>query len=138
MKPRLIAAPLLLWAASAAAAAVGAASAMERGQAIYERCIACHAIERNRTGPQHCGLFGRKAGTAPGFDSYSDAMRGAGFVWNAETLDRFLRDPAAMVPGTTMGYAGIADARERADLIAWLRDATRAGTRCTVQRPRRP
>ena len=106
------------------------AAALAQGALIYERCGACHAIERNRTGPQHCGLFGRRAGTAPGYQDYSAAMRSAGFIWNANTLDRFLRDPAAMVPGTTMGYAGIADARERADLIAWLHQATSA---CTPQ-----
>ena len=61
--------------------------------------------------------------------------RSAGFVWNAQTPDCFLRNPAAMVPGTTMGYAGIADAGERADLIAWLSQATRA---CTSQRCARP
>jgi cytochrome c len=121
---------LCLVPAVAMAAADPAAQA--RGENVYERCIACHAIDRNRTGPQHCGLFGRKAGSAPGFASYSDAMRSAGIVWNAEALDRFLRNPAAMVPGTTMGYAGIADARDRADLIAWLREASRAGEGCRV------
>lgn len=109
------------------------AAGLARGAAIYERCGACHAIDRNRTGPQHCGLFGRRAGTAPGFDDYSVAMRKAGLVWNARTLDQFLRNPAAMVPGTTMGYAGIADAGERADLIAWLQQAT-ATSACTPQR----
>ncbi|MCW5641646.1 MAG: cytochrome C [Rhodoferax sp.] len=116
----------------AATAAIGDAPEHTGGQAIYDRCIACHAIDRNRTGPLHCGLFGRKAGAAPGFALYSDAMRNSGIVWNARTLERFLRDPAAMVPGTTMGYAGIADARERTALIDWLLEATRAGARCTV------
>jgi len=130
-----VAAALLLTSLVAYGAQAGVdAPPAVRGQQIYDRCIACHAIERNRTGPQHCGLFGRRAGSAPGFDQYSAAMRGAGFEWNAQTLDRFLRDPAAMVPGTTMGYAGIADAHDRADLIAWLREATRAGARCTLQR----
>jgi cytochrome c len=50
------------------------------------------------------------------------------------TLDRFLRDPAAMVPGTTMGYAGIADAADRAARIAWLQDASGSGTQCNVPR----
>ena len=130
MTPRATLAATLL--AVAATAAIGDAPELTRGQAIYDRCIACHAIDRNRTGPLHCGLFGRKAGAAPGFASYSDALRNSGIVWNLQTLERFLRDPAAMVPGTTMGYAGIADARERTALIAWLQDATRAGARCTV------
>jgi len=92
------------------------------GERIYGRCLACHALQYDRTGPRHCGLFGRKAGSVPGFD-YSEAMKRSGIVWNAATLDRFLADPLGTVPGTTMGYAGIADARERADLIAYLGQA---------------
>ena len=92
------------------------------GERIYGRCLACHALQYDRTGPRHCGLFGRKAGSVPGFD-YSEAMKRSGIVWNAATLDRFLANPLGTVPGTTMGYAGIADARERADLIAYLGQA---------------
>lgn len=92
------------------------------GARIYGRCLACHALQYDRTGPRHCGLFGRKAGSVPGFD-YSEAMKRSGIVWNAATLDRFLANPLGAVPGTTMGYAGIADARERADLIAYLGQA---------------
>ena len=97
MTPRATLAATLL--AVAATAAIGDAPELTRGQAIYDRCIACHAIDRNRTGPLHCGLFGRKAGAAPGFASYSDALRNSRIVWNLQTLERFLRDPAAMVPG---------------------------------------
>ena len=84
------------------------------------RCQACHALERNRTGPKHCGLIGRTAGTAPGFRGYSAALKGSGIVWSAESLDRFLADPLGTVPGTRMGYAGVKDPQERADLIAFL------------------
>jgi cytochrome c len=94
-------------------------SALERGEALYERCQACHSLERNRTGPKHCGLIGRRAGSLPGIE-YSPAMRGWGIVWTRENLDRFLADPPGTLPGTTMGYAGIEDAGERADLIAYL------------------
>lgn len=92
------------------------------GEKIYERCLACHALAYDRTGPRHCGLFGRSAGSVPGFE-YSDAMRRSGIVWNAKTLDRFLADPIGTVPGTTMGYAGVPDPQERSDLIAWLAKA---------------
>lgn len=108
------------------------AAALRRGEQIYARCAACHAIETNRTGPQHCGLFGRRAGTVPGFDTYSKAIRASKIVWNESNLDAFLAAPTLAVPGTTMGYAGVKDARERADLIAWLREATRPGARCSV------
>lgn len=109
------------------------AAALQRGEQIYTRCGACHAIETNRTGPRHCGLFGRRAGTATGFDTYSQAMRDSRIVWNARSLDDFLEDPKRVVPGTAMGYAGVKDPRERADLIVWLREATRPGVRCAVR-----
>ena len=91
-----------------------------KGEAIYGRCLACHALDRNRTGPKHCRLFGRRAGSLPDFQ-YSDAMRKSKIVWNEKTLDRFLADPLKTRPGTAMGYAGVEDAQERADLIAWLK-----------------
>lgn len=90
------------------------------GEAVYSRCQGCHALEYNRTGPKHCGLLGRRAGSVPGFD-YSPAMKRSAIVWNEKTLDRFLADPLKAVPGTTMTYAGVPDARERADLIAYLK-----------------
>jgi len=90
------------------------------GEAVYARCQACHALAYDRTGPRHCGLFGRRAGSVPGF-AYSPAMRRSGIVWNARTLDRFLADPPAVVPGTSMTYAGVKDGKERAALIAYLK-----------------
>lgn len=113
------------------AAAVPSAMAMPpgdatRGEAIYSRCYACHSLDADRTGPRHCGLLGRRAGSVPGFD-YSPAMRASGIVWNVRDLDRFLANPTAVVPGTSMGYAGIADAQERVDLIAFLQSAHCAG-----------
>jgi cytochrome c len=89
------------------------------GEALYSRCLGCHAIEYNRTGPKHCGLLGRSAGSVPGYE-YSAAMKKSGIVWNRKTLERFLADPTKTVPGTTMTYAGVPDAKERADLIAYL------------------
>jgi cytochrome c len=92
------------------------------GEEIYSRCLACHALEYDRVGPRHCGVVGRRAGSIPGF-AYSDAMKRSKLVWNKANLDRFLADPAKTVPGTTMTYAGVKDARERADLIAYLATA---------------
>jgi cytochrome c len=92
----------------------------QRGAAIYERCQACHSLERNRTGPKHCGLLGRRAGSVADFHGYSAALRDSGIVWSRESLDRFLADPRGTVPGTRMGYAGVKDDQERADLIAFL------------------
>lgn len=95
-----------------------------KGEDIYKRCQGCHSIDHNRIGPMHKGLFGRAAGTVPGFN-YSDAMKNSGIVWNEQTLDQFLQGPRKMVPGTRMTYAGIHDAQERADLIAYLKQATK-------------
>ena len=103
---------------------------LKLGESVYARCAACHAIDTNRTGPLHCGLFGRHAGTAPGFDGYSSAMRASGIVWDEHSLDVFLKDPLSTVHGTAMGYAGVKDDAERAALIAWLHEATRPGKTC--------
>jgi cytochrome c len=99
------------------------------GEQIYSRCFACHAIDRDRTGPRHAGLFGRRAGSVPGFP-YSAAMKKAGangLVWNDETLDKFLQNPTKFIPGTRMTYAGIKSDQERADLLVYLKQATVAG-----------
>ena len=101
----------------------------KRGEDIYGRCMACHSLEYNRTGPKHCGLFGRKAGSVPDFD-YSDAMKNSGITWSAETLNQFLKKPQAMVPGTIMTYDGVPDDRERADLIAYLQMANASKEIC--------
>ena len=98
-----------------------AAGDPKAGEAVYSRCLACHSLAYHRTGPRHCGLFGRRAGGAPGFEEYSPAMKRSRLVWNENTLDRFLADPLKTVPGTTMTYAGVKDAKERADLIAYLK-----------------
>ncbi len=92
------------------------------GKEIYSRCLACHALAYDRTGPRHCGLFGRRAGSVKDF-TYSDAMKRSKIVWNEKTLDRFLANPLTAVPGTAMGYAGVADRKERGNLIAYLRRA---------------
>lgn len=94
------------------------------GENVYQRCIACHSLDRNRTGPKHCGVFGRAAGAVPEF-GYSDALRRSGIVWTEEVLDKFLADPLATVPGTTMGFAGIKDDEERRSIIEYLKYASR-------------
>jgi cytochrome c len=95
-----------------------------RGETIYHKCQGCHSIDRNRVGPMHKGLFGRQAGTVADFD-YSQAMKESGIIWDEETLDAFLADPRGFVPGTKMTYAGVKTPQDRADLIAYLKEATR-------------
>jgi cytochrome c len=110
--------------AVAAGGAHGAAGAGDAraGEAIYERCVACHSLAGDRTGPRHCGLFGRRAGAVRDFD-YSAAMKHSGIVWNERSLDRFLAAPTRVIPGTSMGYSGIPDPSDRANLIAYLKQA---------------
>ncbi len=97
----------------------------DRGESLYARCLGCHSLARNRTGPKHCGLVGRIAGSVAGFN-YSDAMRKLRIVWTRKNLDRFLAAPITMVPGTTMGYSGIVAAADRRDLIAYIERASRS------------
>lgn len=91
-----------------------------RGAALYaEDCGACHTADEDQRGPHHRGLFSRPAGSVPGFD-YSDALRGAGFVWTDQLLDAWLSDPEALLPGQDMDVS-VAEPQDRADLIAYLK-----------------
>jgi cytochrome c len=119
---RRAAAALVLLVAAAAAQAGGD---VPRGQQLYEaRCGGCHSVAADRIGPRHAGVFGRRAGSVAGFD-YSPALQRAGVVWDAQTLDRWLADPEALLPGQRMGYR-LMDAAERADVIAYLATLTAA------------
>ena len=82
-----------------AIAPAAAAPDLQRGEQLYARCLACHALANDRVGPRHCGLFGRLAGSVPGFE-YSTAMKNSNIRWDAQTLDRFLAKPLDVVPGT--------------------------------------
>ena len=116
---------LLLGASAALLAACGGGGPKgdaTRGEALYAQCAACHKLQENSTGPMHCGLIGRPAGSVAGF-AYSEAMKNSGLVWDATTLDEFLTSPISYVSGTMMGFAGLPDATERADVIAYLQRA---------------
>ena len=89
------------------------------GQQVYKVCAACHAIEKNGAGPKHQGILGRTAGTVPDY-RYSPALQKSGIVWTDETLDKWLADPQAVVPGTKMFYA-LESAKDRADVIEFLK-----------------
>ncbi len=91
----------------------------EQGETLYARCVACHAVAYNRTGPKHCGLNGRQVGSLPDY-AYSKAMKEADFVWNKDTLDWFLESPLEALPGTSMGFAGIKDPTDRRNIVAFL------------------
>jgi cytochrome c len=121
-------AAILLALGAGSACVAFAAGNPARGEEVYTRCQACHALGYDRVGPRHCGLFGRRAGSVPGF-AYTDAMKQSRLVWDEKTLDRFLANPMKVVPGTAMTYEGVTDAKDRADLIAYLAKAN-AGPEC--------
>jgi cytochrome c len=91
-----------------------------RGERLYrQRCAGCHALDRNRAGPSHRGVYGREAGAVENY-RYSAALRESGLIWNSPTLDSWLANPPALVPGTSMGVR-TPRPQDRADLIAYLR-----------------
>ncbi len=111
---------LLLGLPSPSARAAGDA---EAGAELYEfTCTGCHALDFNRTGPRHRGVFGRKAGSLPDFD-YSPALRSSGVVWDESSLDRWLTNPEAFIPGQAMNFR-VNGEQSRADIIAFLRKAS--------------
>ena len=119
---RLALAAVLGFAFSAAAfAQAPLAGDAERGSKLFsQRCTTCHV--NSEMGPKYRGLIGRKAGTVPGFD-YSRALQEKGVVWSEETLERWLSNPDAFVPGNLMGFR-IRDPQDRADIIAYLKTRT--------------
>jgi cytochrome c len=92
-----------------------------RGEVRFQECAACHKLDAgvNGLGPSLHGIFERKAGELADF-RYSPALKRSGIVWSPQTLEAYLTDPQALVPGNRMPYAGMADPRDRADLIAYL------------------
>ena len=99
--------------------------AVVRGAARFADCAACHRLEpgANNVGPSLHGIFSRKAGEVVDF-RYSPAMKRSGIVWTPETLEKFITDPQAMVPGNRMPSAGMGIPSDRADLIAFLLKTT--------------
>lgn len=114
---------LLIFLAGAQVSAY-AAGDPSAGQQLYQtRCSTCHSIDYNGVGPAHKGLFGRKAGSLPNYQ-YSPAVQASGIVWNEKTIDKWLTNPEKLIPGQKMGFM-VASPKERADLIAYLKQATK-------------
>lgn len=123
--PLFIAAMLCLGSIGPANAAGDAA----KGKKVFTQCLACHSVKAGgprRAGPQLSGLFGRTVGGDTGYTRYSDALKEAQFEWSPERLDRFLTDPNSFLPGlqATMRVRKVRNAEDRANLIAYLQQAT--------------
>lgn len=99
---------------------------LDNGRRVFARCRSCHTVTEggpNMTGPNLYGVFGRQAGGVEGYN-YSNAVKTAGFVWDADKLDHWLENPHTFLRGTKMSFAGLADAADRRDVIAWLKVET--------------
>lgn len=110
-------------AAPAAAAVVGDAA---KGQKSFAKCAACHTITpggANGVGPNLAGVMGEGVAQGRGGYAFSDALKAKGGTWDDATMDAWLTDPAKFAPGTKMTFAGLSDAQERANIIAYLKSA---------------
>jgi cytochrome c len=93
-----------------------------KGKTVFQRCAICHRVEKdggNGLGPNLFGIVGRKAGSVAGFN-YSAAMKNSGITWSADKIDAYIEHPAAVVPANRMAFAGITDAGQRGDVVAYL------------------
>ena len=106
-----------------------------RGQRVFGACAACHSLQpdQSMTGPSLAELWNRKAGSLASFSRYSPALKSANIVWNDKTLDDWITNPQHLVPGNEMTFDGIKDARQRADLLAFLKKATQHGASVAQQ-----
>jgi cytochrome c len=102
-----------------------AAGDPDHGAKVYRQCMICHSLDKNGIGPSHRDVFGRRAGSVPDY-SYSAALKGSNIVWNETTLDHWLTNPQALVPGTKMMFS-VGDAQDRADVIAFLKEKATSG-----------
>jgi nitrite reductase (NO-forming) len=123
-----------------AAATVAVDGDAAEGLRVYRKCLACHSLEpgKNALGPSLADIIGKKSGEVANYN-YSAAMKDANIVWDAATLDAYLRDPQQVVPQNKMPFPGLKTANERKDVIAYLVTATSpAGTRPVAQRAPSP
>lgn len=103
----------------------------EAGRKAFRVCVACHSVKKgaHRTGPSLADIWGRKAGTIDGFRRYSRALKNSDIVWNENTLDKWLKNPKAFIPGNRMVFRGVNDQAGRADMIAFLKGLSGEGSK---------
>jgi cytochrome c len=107
----------------------------ERGRRVFGACAACHSLQpdKNLSGPSLADLWDRQAGGLKSFSRYSDALKSSGIIWDNTSLDAWLANPRAFIPDNDMTFRGISDAGARADLLAFLKEATKPGYAQTAQ-----
>ncbi|HVI12235.1 MAG TPA: cytochrome c family protein [Pseudolabrys sp.] len=118
MAKKLIVATILIAVSSVS----GVAQDAQKGKIVFNVCLVCHAIgpgAQNKIGPELNGINGRKAGTVPNFE-YSDANKNSGIVWNEETFEDYIKNPAAKVPDTKMTFTGVKNEQQVKDLWAYI------------------
>lgn len=93
-----------------------------KGKSVFRQCSVCHSDQKgeNRVGPSLYGVYGRKAGEAPGF-SYSKAVKDSGITWNEDSLEKYLQNPQRVIKGTRMAFPGLQKPEDRANVIAYLK-----------------
>lgn len=114
---------LLIWSDDAALTTLEPATDSDGASLFATQCLGCHAVvdgASHRLGPDLFGIVGRGIGEADGYDEYSPAMKAQSGTWDVARLDKFLRQPQTDVPGTSMGFAGVADAAQRQAIIEYL------------------
>jgi cytochrome c2 len=123
---RVLLSTLLACAMLSAGAATAADGDAQRGKKVFRKCAACHSLTpgKNKIGPSLNGVLERKSGTAPKY-RYSTAMKSAGVIWTEENLDKYLAAPKKFVPKNKMPFPGLKKARDRKDVIAYLKTATK-------------
>jgi cytochrome c len=108
-----------------------AAGDAAHGATVYRQCMICHSLDKNGIGPSHHNVFGRAAGSVANYN-YSGPLKASNIVWNETTLDQWLANPQALVPGTKMMFS-VDNAQDRADVIAFLKE--KAGSELSSAAP---
>ena len=125
----LLASAVLALSAAALVAPIARADGdPEMGKRQFAPCSACHSVEEGgaaKLGPNLHGIFGRKAGTKEGFAGYSDGLKASGIVWDADKINTWITNPRKVVADTKMAFLGISNETVRANIIAYLQQATK-------------
>lgn len=100
---------------------------VKKGKKVFKKCMACHTVEegKHKVGPSLYGILDRAAGSMEGFENYSDELLASGIVWDEESLLAFVTKPKSYLKGTNMAFAGLKKEKDRINLLAYLREATK-------------